>query len=143
MSCISSGAGWRDCTPRPSGPMEPAIKTSRAADMRARLNISLVDAENRFRLGRIQFVKAALRTHGFMEHRSHRAISNENRVLQPLVKILDFHSRLGFIIKVSKIQAVRAHAWRARNRASPANLKSWHQARHRATSWTWEAAPSL
>src|SRR6266581_5377837 len=35
MSWISSGAGWRDCTPRPSGPIEPAIKTSREADSRA------------------------------------------------------------------------------------------------------------
>src|SRR6266571_2650175 len=35
MSWISSGAGWRDCTPRPSGPMDPAIKTSREADSRA------------------------------------------------------------------------------------------------------------
>src|SRR6267378_2862713 len=35
MSWISSGAGWRDCTPSPSGPIEPAIKTSREADSRA------------------------------------------------------------------------------------------------------------
>src|SRR5271165_579294 len=35
MSWISSGSGWRDCTPRPSGPMDPAIKTSREADSRA------------------------------------------------------------------------------------------------------------
>src|SRR6266851_4850253 len=35
MSWISSGAGWRDCTPRPSGPIEPAIRTSRDADSRA------------------------------------------------------------------------------------------------------------
>src|SRR6267143_790737 len=35
MSRISSSSGWRDCTPTPSGPTEPAIKTSREADSRA------------------------------------------------------------------------------------------------------------
>src|SRR2546425_4748231 len=35
MSRISSGEGWRDCTPSPSGPIEPAMSTSRAADSRA------------------------------------------------------------------------------------------------------------
>src|ERR1700730_3333722 len=35
MSRISSGSGWRDWTPMPSGPMEPASRTSREADSRA------------------------------------------------------------------------------------------------------------
>jgi len=50
-----------------------------------------VDAEYRFRLGRIHLIEAALRTNRFVQHRAHRAIGDENRVFQPFIKILNFH----------------------------------------------------
>src|SRR5258708_35587120 len=56
-------------------------------DLRARFDVGLVDAENSFRLGGIKFVETALRAHGFVQHRTHRAIGDENRGLQPFVEI--------------------------------------------------------
>src|SRR6266481_3640619 len=61
-------------------------------DLRARFDVSLVDAEYRFRLGRIHFIETALRAHGIVEHRAHRAIGDKNRVFQPLVEIKNLHS---------------------------------------------------
>src|SRR6202521_5544481 len=61
-------------------------------DLRARFDVSLVDAEYRFRLGRIHLIKAALRSHGIVEHRAHRAIGDKDGVFQPLVEIKNLHS---------------------------------------------------
>src|SRR5271157_3054177 len=60
-------------------------------DLRARFDVALVDTENRFRLGGVEFVKAAYRSHGFVQHGAHRAVRNENRILQPFVEILNLH----------------------------------------------------
>jgi hypothetical protein len=46
-------------------------------------------AKNRFRLSRIQLIETALRPHRFMQQRTHRSVSNENRVLQPFIEFLN------------------------------------------------------
>src|ERR1700731_1093183 len=61
-------------------------------DLCARFDVSLVDAEYRFRLARIHFIEAALRSHGVVEHRAHRAIGDKDGVFQPLVEIMNLHS---------------------------------------------------
>src|SRR4029077_13923814 len=151
MARISSGSGWRACTPMTSGPIEPANKTSRAAgspanaqrsygagdqafagggiarfagyfypaavealefiaqakrfeleaigakgvgldNLRAGFDVGLVHAEDRFRLGGVQFIEAALRSYRFVQQLTHRTIGDENRIFQPLVEILNFQS---------------------------------------------------
>jgi hypothetical protein len=47
-------------------------------DLRTGFDISLVNSKHGFRLGRIQFVEAALRANGFVQHRAHRAIRDED-----------------------------------------------------------------
>src|SRR6266705_1609063 len=71
-----------------------AIRAKRVGldDLRARFDVSLVDAEYRFRLGRIHLIEAALRAHGIVEHRAHRAIGDKDGVFQPLVEIKNLHS---------------------------------------------------
>jgi hypothetical protein len=55
----------------------------------ARLDVRLVHAKNGFRFGAIQLIETALRANRFMQQRTHRAIGNENRVLQPFIKFLN------------------------------------------------------
>ena len=66
-------------------------KRVRLDDLRARFDIRLVHAKNRFRLRSVQLVEATLRAYDFVEHRAHRSIGDENRVLQPLIEIVNFH----------------------------------------------------
>jgi len=61
-------------------------------DLRPRLDVCLMHAEDRFRLGRVQLVEAPLRTHRFVQHRPHRSIGDENGVLQPLIEIMNLHA---------------------------------------------------
>ncbi len=56
-------------------------------DLRASLNIGLVHAEHRFRLGNIQLIEAALRFHRIVQHRAHGAIGDEHRVFQAFIEI--------------------------------------------------------
>jgi len=58
--------------------------------VRARFDVRLMNTENGFRFGGVYFVKAALWANGLMQHRSHRAIGDENRVFEPLVEIKNF-----------------------------------------------------
>ena len=58
-------------------------------DLRAGFDVSLVHAEDGFGLGGVQLIEAALRAHGFVQHRAHRAIGDEDRVFQPLVEIVN------------------------------------------------------
>src|SRR6266571_5311566 len=57
----------------------------------AGFNVGLVYAKYGLGLRSIQLIEAALRPDGFVQHRTHRAISDENRVFQPRVEIVDFH----------------------------------------------------
>src|SRR6266705_3552837 len=57
----------------------------------AGFDVSLVYAKYGLWLRSIQLIEAALRAHGFVQHRTHRAISDENRVFQPLIEIVYFH----------------------------------------------------
>jgi hypothetical protein len=50
-----------------------------------------MDTEDGFRLGRVEFVKAALRADDLVQHRAHRAIGDENRISQPFVEIENLH----------------------------------------------------
>jgi hypothetical protein len=71
----------------------PAVRSKRVGldDLRSRLDVSLVHAEDRFGLGGVELIEAALRAHGFVEHRAHRAIGDENRIAQPVVEFLNPH----------------------------------------------------
>jgi hypothetical protein len=60
-------------------------------DMRARFDVGLVHAKNGFRLRGVQFIEAALRAHGFVQHRAHGAVGDEDGVLQPSVEIVNLH----------------------------------------------------
>ena len=60
-------------------------------DLRARFDVALVDAENGFRLGGVEFVEAAHRADSFVQQGAHRAVRDENGILQPFVEILNFH----------------------------------------------------
>jgi hypothetical protein len=55
--------------------------------LRAGVDIGLVHAKDRFRLGGIELVKAALRANGFVQQGTHRAIGDQNRVFETFVKI--------------------------------------------------------
>ena len=68
-------------------PVRP--KRIRLDNLRARFDIRLVHAKHRLRLRRVQLVETPLRPHRLMQQRPHGAIRDENRILQPLVKILD------------------------------------------------------
>src|SRR5260370_9922653 len=70
-----------------------AIRAKRVGfdDVRAGFDVRLVDTEYRFRLCRIHLIKAALRADGFVQHRAHRAIRDENRVFQPLIEVKNLH----------------------------------------------------
>jgi len=46
----------------------------------AGFDISLVDPEDGFRLAGVEFVEAALRPDGFVQHGAHRAVGDEDRV---------------------------------------------------------------
>src|SRR5260221_2308782 len=78
-----------------------AVRTKRISfdDVRARFDVGLVDAKYRFRLGRIQLIKAALRANSLVQHRAHRAIGDEDGVFQPLVKILDLQGSCFLSVK--------------------------------------------
>jgi hypothetical protein len=65
-----------------------------------------VDTEYRFRLGRIHLIEAALRAHGFVEHRAHRAVGDENRVFQPFIEIVNLHRIGHFLVKHSFLCSV-------------------------------------
>ena len=56
-------------------------KGVRLDDMRTRFDVGLMHAKNCFRLRCIQFVEATLRPYDFVEHRAHRSIGDENRIL--------------------------------------------------------------
>ena len=56
----------------------------------AGFNVGLVHAKYGLGLRGIQLIEAALRPDGFVQHRTHRAISDENRVFQPLIEVEDF-----------------------------------------------------
>ena len=72
-------------------------------DLRAGFDIGLVHAKHGFRLGGVDFVKAALRADDFVQHRAHSAIGDEDGVLQPFIKIEDFHN-----VSARKINYARA-----------------------------------
>jgi hypothetical protein len=67
-------------------------------NLRARLDVGSVHSSNRVGLGQVEFLKAALRADGFVQQRSHRAIGDQNCVLQPLFEIVDLHSRFCSLI---------------------------------------------
>src|SRR5437016_5686174 len=71
-----------------------AIRAKRIGldNLSARFDVSLVDAEYRFRLGRIHLIEAALCAYGIVEHRAHRAIGDKDGIFQPLVEIKNLHS---------------------------------------------------
>ncbi len=60
-------------------------------DLRAGVEIGLMDAEYGFGLRRVQLFEAALRAGEFVEHRAHGAIGDEDRVLQSFVEFFNFH----------------------------------------------------
>jgi hypothetical protein len=55
--------------------------------LRTRFDVRLVDAEDGFGLGRVEFIETALRANCFVQHRAHRAIRDENRVFQPFIEV--------------------------------------------------------
>ena len=56
-------------------------------NLRASFDVSLVDAENGFGLGGVEFIEAALRADSFVKHRAHCAIRDEDRVFQPFIEV--------------------------------------------------------
>src|SRR4029434_193373 len=56
-------------------------------DMRSGFDVGLVHPEDGFGLRGIKLVEAALRTDGLVQHRAHRAVGDQNRILQPLIKV--------------------------------------------------------
>jgi len=60
--------------------------------VRAGFDVGLVHAKDGFRLRGVELVKAALGAHGFVQHRAHRAIGDENRFFEPSVEIVNLHS---------------------------------------------------
>ena len=60
-------------------------------DVRARLEVGHVNAENFLGARGIEFIHAALRPQGLVEQRPHRAVRDEHRVAQSLFKLFDFH----------------------------------------------------
>src|SRR5258708_1333031 len=64
-------------------------------DLRAGFDIGLVDAEDGFRLGGVEFIEAALRANGLMQHGAHGAIGNEDRIFDAFVEVENFHRELG------------------------------------------------
>jgi len=59
--------------------------------VRARFDVSLVNAKNGFRLRGVELVEAALRADGFVEQRSHGAVGDKDGVFQAFVEIENFH----------------------------------------------------
>jgi len=47
-------------------------------DVRAGFDVGLVHAKDGFRFRGVELVEAALRAHGFVQHRAHRAIGDKN-----------------------------------------------------------------
>ena len=68
-----------------------AIRSKRVGldDLRAGFDVRLMDAEDGFGLGGIQLIEAALRAHRFVQHRTHRAIGDEDAVLDSFVEFLN------------------------------------------------------
>ncbi len=60
-------------------------------DLRARFDVSLMDAKDGFRLGGIELIKATLRANRFVQQRTHRAIGNEDGILEAVVEVENFH----------------------------------------------------
>ena len=60
-------------------------------NLRSGLDVGLVHAENRLRLGNVQLLEAALRTGGFKQHRAHGPIGHEHGILEALRKVFDSH----------------------------------------------------
>src|SRR5882762_6431145 len=60
-------------------------------DLRAGFDIGLVDAEDGFRLCGVEFIEAALRADGFVQHGAHGAIGDEDRVFDAFVEVENFH----------------------------------------------------
>ncbi len=58
-------------------------------NLRAGFDVGLVHAKNRFRLRGIQLIETALRSHCFVQQRTHRPVGNENGVLQTFVEFLN------------------------------------------------------
>ena len=59
--------------------------------VRARVDVILMNAENRFGLRGIQFLEAALLKRFFVELRTHCAIGDENGIPQPRIEIINSH----------------------------------------------------
>ena len=74
-------------------------------DLRAGLDVRLVHAEDGFGLVGVQLVETALRAHGFVQQRAHRAVGDENGVFQPFIEILDLqcHFSLDIYFAAAKI----------------------------------------
>ncbi len=72
-----------------------AIRSERVGfdDLRAGFNVRLMDTKDCLRFGGIQFIEAALSADGFVQHGAHRAIGDENRVLDPFVEIENLHNK--------------------------------------------------
>ena len=63
-------------------------------DLRAGFDVRLMHAKDRFGLGGVQLIEAALRAHRFVQHRTHGAIGDEDGIFQPLVEVLNFHGSI-------------------------------------------------
>src|SRR5580692_106455 len=73
-----------------------AVRAKRVGlyDLRARFDVRLVNAENGFRFRGIQLIEAALCANSLVQHRTHRAICDENRIFQPFIKVENFHGAI-------------------------------------------------
>src|SRR6267142_6802073 len=60
-------------------------------DLCAGFDIGLVHAEYGFRLGGVEFIEAALRADGFVQHGAHSAIGDEDGVFDAFVEVLNLH----------------------------------------------------
>ena len=56
-------------------------------DLRARFDVSLMHAEDGLGFRGVEFIEAALRADGFVQHRAHRAIRDEDRIFQPFIEV--------------------------------------------------------
>jgi len=65
-------------------------KSIRLDDLCASFDVCLMNPEDSFGLGGVEFIKASLRADRFVQHRTHRAIGDENRIFQPFVKVENF-----------------------------------------------------
>jgi hypothetical protein len=67
-------------------------------DVSAGFDVGLVDTEDGFGLGGVEFVETSLRTNRFVKERAHGAVGDEDGVFEAFVEVENFHWEMGRVV---------------------------------------------